>query len=244
MEELLIFFIGIVSGFLGATVGSGGMVSIPALLFLGLPPHIALATNKIADTGIFLSAIKQYWKSNHIEWKITKQLIIITIIGSAIGIYFFTKINAEFLENYIAVVILLFLGFILVNNKLGIKKRKVSKSSIILGLILFFILSINGTIVSAGGASMKLLILIYLLGFNFLEGYATTIPSHVFSSGIPAIAFLFLGYVNIPFAIFLTIGGIIGAYFGSKTAIKKGNKWLKGLFAIVVLISIIKILFF
>ena len=91
MEELLIFIIGIISGFLGATVGSGGMVSIPALLFIGLPPHIALATNKIGDTGIYLSAIKQYWKSKHIDWKIAKQLIIIACFGSAIGIYFFTK---------------------------------------------------------------------------------------------------------------------------------------------------------
>lgn len=244
MQEFIIFIIGIASGFLGATVGSGGMISIPALLFLGLPPHIALATNMVGDTGIFLSAIRQYWKSKLIDWKIANQLVMITIIGSGIGIYFFTKISAEFLEKYIGMIILLFLGFILINKRLGIKKRIVSRGSLVIGLVLFFLLTVNGTIVSAGGATIKLLVLVFLLGFNFLEGYATTIPSHLFSSGLPAIAFLFLGYVNIPFAIFLILGGIIGAYMGSKNAIKKGNKWLKGLFTIVVLLSAIKILFF
>lgn len=244
MEQFIVLIIGIISGFLGATVGSGGMVSIPALLFLGLPPHVALATNMVGDTGIFLSAIKQYWKSKHIDWKAANHLNIITIFASIIGIIIFTKISAEFLERYVGYIILLFLIILLANKKIGIKKRKVPKLSYIIGLFLFFVLVINGTVVSAGGATMKLLILIYLMGFNFLEGYATTIPSHVISSGIPAIAFLFLGYVNIPLAVFLTIGGVLGAYIGSKTAIKKGNKWLKGLFAIVVIASVIKILFF
>lgn len=119
--EILIFIIGIISGFLGATVGSGGMITVPVLLFLGFPPNVAVATNKAGNIGCFLSAVKEYWKNKKIDWNIAIPLSAIMIIGSIIGTQIIVRLDTGFLEKLIAIVILIFLPFLFLSKK---KKKK------------------------------------------------------------------------------------------------------------------------
>ena len=73
MPELLnliaIFFIGLGSNFIGAIAGGAGLISIPFLIFTGLPPHVAIATNKLGALGLNISVIPKFWKEKQIVWK-------------------------------------------------------------------------------------------------------------------------------------------------------------------------------
>ena len=60
-------FTGVAAGFLGAVTGGGGILSIPALLFLGLPIDTAIATNRLAAFGIITAAIPRYQKAGNGE---------------------------------------------------------------------------------------------------------------------------------------------------------------------------------
>lgn len=242
--EILIFFIGVISGFLGATVGGGGFVSIPVLMFLGFSPQSAIALNKVGDIGTFISAVSKYWKSQKIDWSVAGIIVLIYICGSFIGANIMIELNVKALEILIGVSILLALPFIFINKKLGLKEIKVSRIKRVSGFVILFFLSILGAMIGAGGAVLSTIVMMFFLGYEIVDGHATTTPSKFFSALIPSIIYYFNGFVDIVPALFIFIGMLIGGFFGARTAILEGNSWIKKLFLIVVLFLVGKLLFF
>ncbi len=244
MQETVIFIVGLIAGFLGATVGGGGMVSVPALLFLGFSPQSAVAINRFGDIGAFISATAEYWKSKKIDWKMSVPLIIVTTIGSIIGTQIMVRMDTQFLEIFIGAMILLFLPFFFFGKNIGLKQKKTSKTKKKIGWILYFLLTIQGSIVGAGGATVILMIMMYFFGYEIIRGYATNVPAQFFSALVPAVIYSFYGFIEFWPAVIIFSGMLIGGFIGANTALEKGNKWVKNLFTVVILISIIKILFF
>jgi uncharacterized protein len=240
----LIFLIGLVSGFLGATVGGGGFISIPALIFLGFPPQVSIALNKVGDIGTFISAVSKYWKFHKIDWNVAGIIIAIYVVGSLLGTQIMIKLSTNILEILIVISILLALPFIFMNKKLGIKEIKVSKTKKRIGFILLFFLSILGAMIGAGGAVLSTLVMMFFLGYEIVDGHATTTPSKFFSALIPSIIYYFYGFIEVLPAIIIFIGMLIGGFFGARTAILEGNRWIKKLFLVVVVFLVIHMIFF
>lgn len=244
MTEFLIFIIGIVAGFLGATVGGGGMVSIPILILLGFTPQSAIALNKVGDVGAFMAAIQKYWQSKLIDWKMALPLAGITIMGSIIGTQVMIRLETDTLEKLIGIMILIFLPFFFFNKSMGLKEVKTSRTRKIIGFILYSLLAIEGAIVGAGGATVILMLMMYCFGYKIIEGYATNVPAEIFSALVPAIIYSFYGFVQVVPAMIIFCGMLLGGFLGAHLAVKKGNMWVKGLFSIVILMSVLKIMYF
>jgi len=66
VQLLIIFIVSILAGFVGAAVGGGGLISIPLLLFLGIPPQVTLATNKFGGLGVSVGALYKFIKEKKI----------------------------------------------------------------------------------------------------------------------------------------------------------------------------------
>ncbi len=229
---------------MGATVGGGGMVAVPALLLLGLSPQSAVAINKVGDIGAFISATGKYWKSKKIDWKMAIPLAIVATISSIIGAQIMVRIQADFLQSLIGIMILIFLPFFFFGKDIGLKQAHTSKTKKAIGLAIYALLTIEGAIVGAGGATVYLLIMMYFFGYEIIRGYATNTPAELFSALIPAVIYSFYGFVDPLPALVIFAGMLIGGYIGAHTAIKKGNRWVKTLFTLVIIASVIKILFF
>jgi len=244
MQEIIIFTVGLIAGFLGATVGGGGIVSVPALLLLGFTPQSAVAINQVGDIGAFTSAVGEYWRSKKIDWAVAVPLIVITIICSVLGSEIMVRLQTGFLQTFIGITILMFLPFFFFSKNIGLKQRHTSKTRKTIGFALYALVAIQGAIVGAGGATVILMIMMYLFGYEIIRGYATNTPAEVFSALIPAIIYALYGFIKLWPAVAIFLGMLIGGYIGANTALKKGSKWVKGLFTMVVLVSVIKILFF
>lgn len=245
MHEIIIFIVGLVAGFLGATVGGGGMVAIPALLLLGFSPQSAVAVNAVGDVGAFISATTQYWKSKKIDWKMAVPLAVIALIGSIIGTQIMVRLQTGFLKDFIGIMIALFLPFFFFGGKkIGIKRTNPSKTSKAIGIVLYSLLIIEGAIVGAGGSTVILMVMMYFFGYEIIRGYATNTPADLLSSIIPAVIYSFYGFVELWPAVIIFVGMLIGGFVGANTALEKGNRWTKKLFTLVIIAFIVKILFF
>lgn len=243
-ETTIILIVGLVAGFLGATVGGGGMVAVPALMLLGFSPQSAVAINKVGDIGAFLSAGAQYWKSKKIDWKMAIPLAVLTIIGSIIGAQIMVRLETGFLQIFIGIMILVFLPFFFFSKNIGIKPRKVSRTRKIIGFILYALLTVEGAIVGAGGGTVILLLMMYFFGYEIIRGYATNVPAEIFSALVPAIVYSFYGFIDPWPALIIFLGMLVGGFVGANTALKNGSIWVKNLFTVVIIASVIKILFF
>ena len=138
----LTFLIGILSSFIGALVGWGWLISIPFLIFLGLPPQIAIATNKFGAVWLSIWSLIKFKKEKKIMWEYTIYFSILAIIWSIIGANILLKIDKDYLQNIVGIVWLVLLPFVFLKKELGIIKNKTSISKNIIGSIVYFILMI------------------------------------------------------------------------------------------------------
>lgn len=241
---LIVLIVGFVAGFFDSVVGAGGLISVPSLIFLGLPPQIAIATDRFGILGQTLAALVKFWKAKKIVWKFVPILTIISIIGSIIGANILLNINQKILESVVGIVILILLPLIFLNKDLGITRSEMSKNKKIIGFVVYFLIMVFGAFFGQGTGPMIFFAFTYFLGFTMLEVLATNIIPWLALTISSLVIFALKGIIDYKIGIVLLIGMTVGGYIGAHIAIKKGNLWVKKLFVFLVVILCIKLLFF
>jgi hypothetical protein len=239
---LLISLIGLVTGFFDSVIGAGGLVSVPALLFFGLPPQVVIATDRFGTLGQTITAFFEFWKAKKIVWKYVVTLSAISLVASLIGANILIDIDPKIIQKIIGILLIALLPMIFIKPNLGTEHTVVKNK--VAGLIIYFFIMILGGFFGAGTGPLIFYTLTYFLGFTMIEVNATgVIPWFVLSVSSVAI-FAMHGIINYEIGIILFIGMAIGGYIGADMAIKNGEKWVKRLFIIFVVASSIKLLFF
>lgn len=234
--------IGIISGFIGAVSGGGGLISIPFLIFLGIPPQIVLATNKFGGLGLCLGGLYKFIKEKKIVWKYAIPLSLLGIIGSIIGSKILLMIDTSFLQKFIGIFLLLLIPTIFIKNSFGLEDIKVSKKRKVFGYLFYFLIAILASFLGGLGP-ITMGIVIWFLGLSIIKANATDLFAYFIYSLVSITIFAFNGIIDYKIGMVLLIGMLIGGYLGARTAIKKGNKWVKIIFMVVVIASSVKILF-
>ncbi len=248
MHEVLataaVFLIGVATGFLDSTVGAGGSVSIPALIFVGLSPQVAIATDRFGSVGQTLAAISKFWKSGKIRWSYLPLFIAVSLVGTAIGTHILLNIDTKLLQRVIGIVLLLILPLSFLKKEFGTIPAVTSAVKKVVGFIVLFVLYILNGLLGVGTGGVSFYNSAYFFGFTFIEANATgAIPWFLLSIFSLAL-YAHGGIVDIRAGIVLLIGMTIGGYFGAHVALQKGDKWIKGLLALVVAAACIKLLIF
>jgi hypothetical protein len=127
--------------------------------------------------------------------------------------------------------------------KIGLKEKKVSKKSKTTGYLVFGISNFFSGFIGGLGI-LKYIIISYFFGTTYIKANASQRLPWAISVFITTIFLLIKGFVVIPLGIALFIGYFIGGHIGAITQIHKGNKWVRGIFIIVIMISLIKYSFF
>lgn len=242
--SLLVLLTGLAAGFLDSTVGSGGLISIPFLIFLGFPPHVAVATDRLGTLGQTSAALLKFWKSGKIRWNYVPIFIVLSLIGAVIGANILLTIDPKILQKIIGIVLLILLPLIFLKKEIGVVRVTVTKLRKAMGFFVYFLLSIFSGFLGIGSGATSFYNSLFNFGFTFIEANATGIIPWFLLSLISLIIFNQNGIVDYRNGIFLFIGMVIGGYFGAHVALKKGELWIKRLFVLVVIISSIRLLFF
>ncbi len=243
--SLLIFFlIGIATGFFDSVLGAGGLISVPSLIFLGLPPQVAIATDRFGTIGQTITALFKFQKAKKILWKYVPILAVIALAGSLIGANILLSVDQKILQQVIGVLLIIVLPFIFIKRDLGIKRIKKSKTKTIIGLSLYFLIMIFGGFFGQGTGPLIFYALTYFLGFTMIEVLATGIIPWFVLSISSLVIFAINGIINYKIGAILLVGMALGGNLGVHIAIKKGNLWVKRIFVLFVIISGIKLLFF
>tara|TARA_B100001971_G_C18029462_1_gene451751 strand:- start:128 stop:817 length:690 start_codon:yes stop_codon:yes gene_type:complete len=229
---------------MGSTVGGGGLVSIPFLIFTGLPPQVAIATDRFGSVGQALIAFYKFWKAKKIVWKYVAILSILSIVGSIIGANILLKTKSEILTNVIGIILILLLPFIFIKKDIGIKRKKVTRLKMIIGLVIYFLIQTFTGFFGGGTGTLIFYTLMIAFGYTIIEANATNNIPWILLAISSFIIFAINGIVDYKIGTILLLGMITGGYIGAHVAIKKGDKWVKTLFAVLVIISGIKLLFF
>ena len=240
----LIFITGLATGFFDSVIGAGGLISVPTLVFLGLPPQVAIATDRFGTIGQSFTAFLKFWKAKKIVWKYVFALSIISLAGSLLGANILVNVDPKILQKVVGVLLVILLPLIFLKKNIGLQQIETSKSRKIIGLALYFFIMIFGGLFGQGTGPLIFYTLTYFLGLTMIEVLATgVIPWFVLSLS-SLIIFALNGIIDYKIGIVLLIGMAIGGYAGAHFAIQKGDVWIKRLFAAFVIVASIKLLFF
>jgi len=244
--ELYCFLISIafVAGFISAIAGGGGMIILPILMAVGLPPLNALATTKIQGFAGVLSSTSSYYKRGFIDINRLKPALIFAAIASLIGVILVHYINTEYLSHAIPVLLILVSLYMLLhkNQPDAEVPAKLSDKSFnrVVGTTAGFYIGLFGP----GIGSMLIVAFRSLRGDKLTNAVANAKPIIIAANLVATIAFAVSGEVWWGLGISMAVTQFIAAKLGTRFAIKNGKKIIKPIVLFVCIGAALKLLFF
>ncbi|MBJ6365598.1 TSUP family transporter [Staphylococcus hominis] len=244
MTTLVISFFGFLASFIDAVVGGGGLISIPALMAVGLPPATALGTNKLASSFGSLTAAISFIRAKKVNLKLMAKIFPFVFLASIIGAYIATIIPAQYFKPLAIIMLFIVLIYTLFKKKWN-GNTLISETSKLKLFIVFFLLILIGFYDGflGGGTGSFFIFILLILGLDFLKAAGNAKVLN-FGSNIGALLlFILLNKVDYLLGFSMALSMIVGSYIGSSFAVKKGVSYVKLLFIIVTLLLLIKNLY-
>ncbi|WP_040976164.1 TSUP family transporter [Necropsobacter massiliensis] len=237
---MLLFGVAFIAGFIDAIAGGGGLITIPALLMTGMPPAMALGTNKLQACGGSFSASLYFLRRKTVNLKEVWFLLLMTFIGAVIGTILIQAVDSTLIKKVIPFLVLAIGLYFLFTPKLGDEDRqkRISYSAFALsaGLGIGFYDGFFGP----GTGSLLSLAFVTLLGFNLAKATAHAKVLNFTSNLASLIFFLLGGQIMWKVGLAMMLGQIIGANFGAKMVLSKGKALIRPMVVIMSFIMTAK----
>lgn len=238
----LLFVAGLSAGFIDAIAGGGGLISVPALLWAGLPPQMALGTNKMQSTWGTLMAVRKYAKAGFISWQQVRLTMLITFVSAMTGAWVVMLIRNAVLKMIVPWMLLCIAVYVLLSPGLG---RTAAKARLSLGAFACLAGSVLGFydgFFGPGTGTFWTMACISLLGLELTRATAFTKVVNLASNMASLIIFVVGGRVNYEIAGVMIAGQLIGGRLGAGMAIRHGAPFIRIIFITVVLAMVAKLL--
>lgn len=245
LQMALVAALGFAVSIFSASVGGTALIMVPLLLALGVEPRVAIATNKFAIIFLSLAAVLRFRRTvTFPPARIIAPLVIPVVMGSMTGAALLVRAPAGLARIIIAVAAIVVAILFSLRRDAGLEDRMGTYHSreIVRTLLVLVPLSVYGGFFTGGHATLLTYVLVMSLGLSFLQGAATTRLLSVFSAVAASIIFARAGVIDYTLSAFLGAAYFAGATLGAHVAVRKGNRWLKTLFLIAVIVLAFRIL--
>ena len=239
----LLFLIAMLAGFIDSIAGGGGLLTVPALLAVGLPPASALATNKLQSCGGSFSASLYFIRQRMVDLKQQKWAIACAFIGSALGTLSVMHIQADFLKLLLPILTISVGLYFLLSPTIGENDRKSRLTILQFAILPALVIGFYDGFFGPGAGSFYALAYITLAGFNLTKATAHTKVLNFTSNLTGLIFFIAGGEVVWSIGLVMLVGQFIGARLGAKMVIAKGRKLIRPMLITVSTIMSIKLIY-
>lgn len=210
------------------------MLMIPAFIFTGLPPQVAVATAKLSGLGGDFGGLRTIIRSGHIRKDIARVMIPIAVVVGLITPLVFAAVESRGFQIALAIFMMLMIPTLFVKKKTvqpGARKHTIG------GYALYSVVLFLQGIFSGGVGSLAIYVLNLLFGTRKLETIATRRVIVAVMSPISVIALLISGFIDIWFGLAGLATAFIGTYIGTKIILKREEKFVTIVMAIVIFAS-------
>lgn len=244
LEILLIVGVGLAAGFFNVVAAGGSLLTLPMLIFLGLPALEANGTNRVAILAQNVMATSRYHKKKLIPYSFAIYPAISATLGSVLGALIVAEMNEHLFHRVLAIVMALVAFTLLVSPKQKPSAPRITGKYKWLNVIGFFFVGIYGGFLHAGIGVFMLLLLTGVSRYNLVSANAIKIFVALVYVAVSFSVFLFHGAVNWKYGLILAVGNTIGGWVGTHVVVNKGEKWIKVILIAVVVGMSVKLWFF
>ena len=218
----------------GSIFGGGTFLIQPVLIFLGIPPHLAVAHDIASGIGSDFGSAYMIQKKVDVRWHLAFWWIPGVIIGAFLGSYFLKSVPAEFIEKSVGILAIAMLIKLIFFQKREISDLGISKNWQLLSIIFSVPIGIYGSISGAGTGMVVAMLLTTVFGFSYLESIPLRkiifIATVIIAIGVFSYQGLLIWELFFPMLFASALAGFTGGW----AATKLGEEWLKKLFMLVV----------
>jgi uncharacterized membrane protein YfcA len=235
MDEIVLLLCGaaFAAGFIDSIAGGGGLLLVPSLLLAGVPPHMALGTNKFASSLGTSTAIFNFIRSGLVLWRVAGAGILFALVGSFAGSRAVLEMAPEPLGRLIALVLPLAIFATLSPKKGRYHATEFSRRDLwVKTPAICFAIGFYDGFLGPGTGSFLILAFHAFLKIDLVHASATA-KIFNFASNIGAFAvFALAGSVDWRIGLPLAGANILGNWLGSRLAIRKGGGLVRKLLAV------------
>ncbi|HKL26834.1 MAG TPA: sulfite exporter TauE/SafE family protein [Desulfuromonadales bacterium] len=236
---------GTVAGFLNILAGGGSLLTLPLLIFMGLPAATANGTNRIAIFCQNIFAITGFRKKGVFPIRLALLCTPPALIGSYLGANLAITVDEETFRRLLALIMLGVLVFITLDPARKLRQQKVSMTPWRLAFLMisFFGVGVYGGFVQAG-VGFLIITALLIHGLDLVNINAVKVLV-IFAFTMVALAvFIRHGQIDYGLGLALAAGNSLGGWVGTHVAVTRGHDWIKRFVSLTVLVFALKLLFF
>ena len=238
---ILFLFCGLLSGLMNTLASSGSAITLPVMIFLGVPPSVANATNRLPILIGSSISVYNFQKAKEIIWQKALLISISLSLGVFVGTLLAEIIDRKFIEMIVFGAMIFSFILITTNSRAILKRRSlISKKVSIKNHVLFFLIGIWAGLIVLDSAILILFELILGCGLDLSKANPIKNFLLIIISLISLLIFAFHHSINWEVGFVLSIGSFLGGYLGSKLShLESIKKWIYAFLIAIISIEII-----
>jgi len=241
----LLFAVGIVAGILNVLAGGGSLLTLPLLIFMGLPSAMANGTNRVAIFCQNIFAIRGFRRTGMLPLQLALLCTPPALVGSWLGANLAVSLDDQLFKRILALIMIGVMIFTALDPMKRIRQQQVAFGfgrKLLLALS-FFGVGVYGGFVQAGVGFIVITALL-VHGLDLVRINAIKVFVIFCYTFIALGVFIWHGQVDWPLGLALAAGNSLGGTIGPKLAVAKGHDWIKRVVTVTVLVFALKLLLF
>lgn len=229
------------SGVVDAIGGGGGIISLPAYLIAGLPPQLAIGSNKLSSSVGTLVSTTMFVRRGFVEWKPALIFVAAALSGSAIGSSLVLNVPDAILQ-YGLLVILPVVAFVVLRRPQTFKSERDGDANLYLATVFAFFIGMYDGFYGPGTGTFLILALGGVVHFALNEAVGYTKVINLSSNIASLVVFLLHGKVHVPLAGAAILFSVAGQFIGARLVLRDGQKVVRPVIILVLVLLFIKVI--
>ena len=230
------------AGLVDAAAGGGGLISLPAYVFAGLPVHTVIGTNKLSSCMGTALATYRYGKQGFIHWNRALPCAVAAIIGSSVGARVSLMIDAQVIKVIILILLPFVALYVLRSKSLNEQKEPFSdRRTLLLCLVIALFVGAYDGFYGPGTGTFLMLLLTGVAHVALGETAGTTKVINLTTNITALVVFLHGGVVCLPLGLTAGLFNIAGSYIGTNLFTRKGASFVRPVILVVLVLFVAKL---
>ncbi len=245
-DILLLIGAGLFAGFVNTMAGGGSLLTLPLMIFLGLPPATANGTNRVAILVATSSAVMGFRSKKVSSRPFSLYLGSTALLGALLGARIAIDIDGTLFNRILAIIMLVVVLLMLFkpNYQTKLLQPKTTGKTLIWSMITFFFIGIYGGFINAGIGFVMMLFLNYVNQMDLVRVNATKVMVAFIYTTAAFATFALSGHIDWEYGIALASGNAAGAFFASRYSVRKGEGVIRKVMMLMVIAMSIKLWFY
>ena len=239
----LLFVVAMVAGCVDTIAGGGGLIALPTMLMVGVPPAAALATNKLQGSGGTLMASTYFLRKQIVRLRDIKLTVLMTFFGAVCGVWLVLQLDSTVLEAIIPFLLIAMGAYFALSPQLGATDQKHRLAHGPFSIMIAPLLGFYDGFFGPGAGMFMALSLIGLRGYNLTKATAYTKLLNGTSNVASLLYFIAFGEIYWTVGGVMLAGQVIGASIGARLVLAKGATLIRPVVASVCFVMAVKLLF-